>query len=145
MIITYVGIFLWAMVKFLFAPFTALLAIPEITWIQNYILCVSAGLPSATIFYNSSVFFINRTQDRRARKGIVKNKFTRRNKIIIKTKNSIGLWGLALLTASFISIPLGSVITAKFYRHEKRTIYIIYLCIIVLGAVLTSISYLLKP
>ncbi len=145
MVITYIGIFLWAMVKFLFAPFTALLAIPEITWIQNYVLCVSAGLISATFFYKSSVYFINRTQKRRARKGIIKKKFTRRNKIVIKTKNAIGLWGLALLTASFISIPLGSVITAKFYRHDKRTIYAIYLCIIVLGAIITSISYLLKP
>jgi len=145
MAITYIGLFLWAMVKFLFAPFTALLAVPDITWIQNYILCVSAGLVSATFFYKSSVYFMDRTQKRRAKKELIKKNFTRKNKIVIKTKNTIGLWGLALLTASFISIPLGSVITAKFYRHDKKTIYVIYTCILFVGAILTSISYLIKP
>jgi len=141
MIITYIAIFFWAMVKFLFAPVTAILAIPEISWIENYLLCVSGALTGASFFYFSSVYLINRTQERRARKGIIKKKFTRRNKLIIKTKNSIGLWGLAFLTASFISIPLGSIITAKFYRHDKKTIFIIYLAIAIVGAISTTITY----
>ena len=98
----------------------------------------------ATTSYYSSVYLINKTKERRARKGIIKNKFMRKNKIIIKTKNSIGIFGLALLTASFISILLGSIITAKFYCYDKKTIFIIYIAIAFVGAVSTTITYSMK-
>jgi hypothetical protein len=144
MALPYIGIFFLAMIKFIFAPVTAIIAIPKITWLQNYILCISGAMAGATFFYFSSVFLINKTQERRAKKGIVKKKFTRKNKLVIKTKNSIGLIGLAFLTASFISIPLGSIITAKFYRHKKKTIFIIYFAIALVGAISTSLTYALR-
>lgn len=144
MVITYIGIFFWSMIKFLFAPLTALIAIPGINWIENYVLCTSGALVGATFFYYSSAFFMNRTQARRAKKGIIKKSFSKRNKLVIKTKNGIGKWGLALLTASFISIPIGSVILAKFYRHDKKTIFILYLSIMAFGAMTTSVTYLFR-
>ena len=60
------------------------------------------------------------------------------NKTIIKTKTNIGMVGLALLAASFISIPLGSIALAKFYRHKKSTIFILYSAIILSASIFTG-------
>lgn len=140
MLLPYIGIFFWSMIKFLFAPATALL-IEGNNPVITYLVCVSGAITGATIFYYLSVYFMNLTQIRRAKKGIIKKVFTRKNKIIIRTKNSLGLFGLALLTASFISIPLGTVITAKFYRHKKGSILYIYGAILLIGFATTVISY----
>ena len=118
MVWKYIGIALLATVKFIFSPLAAT-AINDHTWYYTYLAVCLGGLISASFFYFSSVQIIKRNIDRRNRKGIVKKKFTRMNKLIIKTKKSIGVVGLALLAASFISIPLGSIVLAKFYRHKK--------------------------
>ena len=47
---------------------------------------------------------------------------TKTNKTLVKIKQSrFGYWILILLTPSFISIPLGSILIAKFYRHKRGT------------------------
>jgi len=140
MLLPYIGIFFWSMIKFLFAPATALL-IDGNTIIITYFVCVSGAITGATICYYLSVYLINMTQARRAKKGTVKKVFTRKNKMIIRTKNRLGIVGLAFLTASFISIPLGTIITAKFYRHKKGTILYIYGAIMLVALATTSISY----
>jgi hypothetical protein len=63
------------------------------------------------------------------------------NKLIINTKTKIGVVGLALLAASFISIPLGSIVLAKFYRHKKSTIITLYSAILLSGAICTGVTY----
>lgn len=140
----YVGIALFATVKFIFSPLLAK-TISGHTWYYTYLAVTSGGFLSATVFYFFSVYFINRSLERRIRKGIKRKNFTRINKLIVKTKNQIGVVGLSLLAASFISIPLGSIITAKFYRHKKTTIFILYSAIAFSAAVFTTITYLTIP
>lgn len=137
----YIGISLLATVKFIFSPLMAVNTIENHTWFYTYIAVCLGGIASASFFYFSSVKLIERNLEKRIRKGIVKKKFTRMNKIIINTKTNIGVVGLALLAASFISIPLGSIVLAKFYRHKKRTIFILYSAILFSGAVCTGITY----
>ncbi len=140
MLLPYIGIFFWSMIKFLFAPATARF-IEGNHFIITYLVCVSGAMTGAGICYYLSVYLINLTQARRAKKGIKKKVFTKKNKLIIRTKNSLGIVGLALLTASFISIPLGTIITAKFYRHKKGAILYIFGAILVVGFFTTLISY----
>ena len=140
MLLPYIGIFFWSMIKFLFAPATSRL-IEGNHIVLTYLVCVTGAMTGASICYYLSVYVINLTQARRARKGIKKKVFTKKNKIIIRTKNSLGIVGLALLTASFISIPLGTIITAKFYRHKKGAILYIFGAIIIVGFFTTLISY----
>jgi len=140
MLLPYIGIFFWSMIKFLFAPATSRL-IEGNHIVLTYLVCVTGAMTGASICYYLSVYVINLTQARRARKGIKKKVFTKKNKIIIRAKNSIGIVGLALLTASFISIPLGTIITAKFYRHKKGAILYIFGAILIVGFFTTLISY----
>lgn len=138
----YFLISLLATVKFIFSPLAAL-SIEGHTWFYTYTSVASGGLLSATVFYFLSLSIINKNVERRIKKGIIKKKFTRMNKIIILTKKKVGVIGLALLTASFISIPLGSIVTAKFYRHKKSTIFYIYGAILLSAGIFTGITYYL--
>lgn len=140
----YIGIALLATVKFIFSPLAAVKTIDNDTWYYTYIAVCIGGLVSASFFYFFSVQIIERNVGRRIKKGIVKKKFTRINKLIINTKTNIGIVGLALLSASFISIPLGSIVLAKFYRHKKSTVVILYLAILFSGAICTGVTYFFK-
>lgn len=136
----YIGIALFATVKFIFSPLAAT-AIDNHTWYYTYIAVCIGGLLSATFFYFFSVEVIERNQARRLRKGIIKKKHTKINKLIINAKTNVGVLGLSLLAASFISIPLGSIVLAKFYRHKKSTILILYSAILFSGAICTGVTY----
>ena len=85
----YIGIALLATVKFIFSPLAAVKTIDNDTWYYTYIAVCIGGLVSASFFYFFSVQIIERNVARRIKKGIVKKKFTRINKLIINTKTNI--------------------------------------------------------
>lgn len=88
-------------------------------------------------------------QARKAEKAIAqgkvyrpKKKFTRTNRQIIKIKHRIGKWGVCWLVPLFFSLPLGSLITAKFYRHQKNTFSWILLGMLINCTLITGGTYL---
>lgn len=125
-----VGIFLMAFIKFMFAPFAAA-NIEGIEVIPAIITVFSGGLISAFVFYFGSDFFMKRAHRKKAEKieealakgtPLKKRKsFTRLNKSLVKFKHSIGQKGLCILAPLFLSVPLGSIICAKFFGHRKST------------------------
>ena len=137
-------------VKFLFAPFGGKIA--GLTFIETYVSCCSGAILSAAIFYFSSNYFIKKAIEKNAKirqdfldKGLpipVKKRFTRMNKGVIKMKRSIGIIGIAFWAPFFLSIPLGSIIAAKFYRHNKNTFLLIMAGIFLNGLITTGITYL---
>ncbi len=134
----------------MFAPFGG--PSMKLTFIETYFSCVAGAILAALIFYFSSEFFLIRAHKKRVAKireaeknGIVikvKKKFTRTNKAIVRVKHRFGIWIMAMYAPLFLSVPLGSIITAKFYGKEKRTFPIIILGIFVNGLITTSIAYL---
>ena len=143
-------LFLVSTVKFLFAPFGGKIA--ELTFIETYVSCCSGAILSAAIFYFSANYFIKKSIAKNAKirqdfldQGLpipVKKRFTRMNKGVIKVKRSIGIIGIAFWAPFFLSIPLGSIITAKFYRHNKITFLLIMAGIFLNGLITTGITYL---
>ena len=137
-------------VKFLFTPFGGKIA--GLTFIETYVSCCSGAILSAAIFYFSANYFIKKAIEKNAKirqdfldKGLpipVKKRFTRMNKGVIKMKRSIGIIGIAFWAPFFLSIPLGSIITAKFYRHNKNTFLLIMAGIFLNGLITTGITYL---
>ena len=57
-------------------------------------------------------------------------------------KRSIGIIGITFWAPFFLSIPLGSIIAAKFYGHKKQAYPLIVLGIFLNGLVTTSFAYL---
>ena len=84
------------------------------------------GYFSAIVFYFASEKVIEFQNKRRAQKVLKgtfkpKKKFTRTNKWVVKIKQTFGILGLTYLAPLFLSVPVGSVICAKFYSENKYT------------------------
>jgi hypothetical protein len=145
----YIGFFGFSMIKFLFTPFGGPKA--GLTFIETYSSCVLGAMLSAAIFFFSSEFFMIRAHKKRKEmirqaketgtilKG--KKKFTRTNKFIVRIKNKLGIVGISFYAPLILSIPVGTIITAKFYGKEKRTFPMIILGILVNGILTTGIAF----
>jgi hypothetical protein len=72
-----------------------------------------------------------------------KKKFTKTNKLIVRIKHKLGIIGVAFYAPLFLSIPIGTIITAKFYGKEKRTFPLIILGIGINGVITTGIAYII--
>ncbi len=145
----YISFFLLSMIKFLFTPFAGPAA--RLSFVETYVVCVAGAIFSAAFFYFMSEFFMKRAHDKRlklrhaaALAGMPlpeKKKFTKLNKLVVKTKRSMGIYGIAMYAPLFFSVPIGSIIAAKFYGKEKKTFPLIVLGMFVNGAITTGIAY----
>lgn len=114
------SIFLLSTVKFMFAPGVA--AAAGFSVIQTVIIHSLGGMTGITVFYYFGRFIVTKVESFRTPYSKKPKKvFTRKNKGIIKLKGKFGLIGLVILTPSFLSIPIGSVVAAKFFYHNKWT------------------------
>jgi hypothetical protein len=123
--------FLISTVKFLFAA--SIVGASALTPLEIALATGLGALCSFNIIYWTSSYFMNKAKDRKERKalaGIPPNKrieavkkkpvFTKMNKYIIRAKLSkSGFWLICILAPLFLSIPIGSILVAKFYRNTK--------------------------
>lgn len=145
----YISLFLVSTIKFLFAPFAGPKL--QLTFFETYFSCVAGAIVSAAVFYFSSEFFMIRAHKKRIAKirlaeeqGLEvkhKKKFTRMNKLIVRIKHRLGIIGISMYAPLFLSVPIGSIIAAKFYGKDKRTFPLIVLGMFINGAITTGIAY----
>jgi hypothetical protein len=86
---------------------------------------------SMAFFYFTSDFLMARAANKRVvlrnkaiREGVeLKRKkiFTRTNKLMVKVKRKFGVYAFTFIVPLIFSIPLGSILCAKFYGHHKKT------------------------
>ena len=138
------GIFGLSMIKFMFAPFGG--PALGLNFIETYLASVSGAILSSTIFYFASDFFFKRAAERKRKSledGTNKKKkiFTKTNKSVVKMKRNVGIIGVAFLAPFFLSIPIGTIITAKFYGKRHITYPLILLGIGVMGLITTGLAY----
>jgi hypothetical protein len=148
----YLSFVLFSTWKFLFTPMAGPAA--GLSFLETYLCCLIGGAISAGIFFFGSSYFMARFQEKQVKKEMKarrlgkvykpKRKFTKSNRSIIRLKRSIGKWGVCWLVPLFFSIPLGSVITAKFYRHQKNTFSWIIFGIIINCSIITGGTYLVN-
>lgn len=143
----YLIVFFTAATKFLFAPFVGVNGL-GLGVFETFIAMSCGGMFSAIIFYLLGKTLIKYSYRKKIEKFAalklegkpLPKKMTKTNKMVIKAKHLFGIWGLAFLTATFLSIPLGTIICVKFYRHKKSTIFIIFLFIIINSLILSLIA-----
>ena len=143
----YIIVFLTASTKFLASAFVGINGF-GLTTLETFIIICSGGVIGTTVFYFLGNKLISISQKKRLKKNkklLSEGKpapkiMSKTNKLIVKTKHIFGIWGLAFLTASFLSIPIGSIICAKFYRHKKTTVFIIFLFVIINSILLTLLA-----
>lgn len=137
-------------VKFMFAPFGGPPA--HVTYLETYLSCCAGAILSSAIFFFSAAYFMRRAADKKEKKKQElialgkevpeKKIFTRMNKFVVKMKRSVGIIGISFWAPFFLSIPLGSIIAAKFYGENKKTYPLIIMGIFLNGIVTTGIAFL---
>jgi len=134
-----IGLILFSSVKFLFAPSTAY-ALGYTFW-QTILISLIGGWLGVFVFYFAGSFVfdwwskISKPSDK---------KFSKKNRIIVWFKNDFGLRGITLVLG-FASIPIVSLLAAKYFRHLPITIYALLASTVVWAFLLTGISVWMIP
>lgn len=145
-------VFFSATVKFMFSPLLG--PVLGLSYFETYMANAFGALTSMTFFYFAADY-LNRLSLRkkveRRRRAIeagepIKQKkiVTKKNKLIIRLKNKVGVVTFALLAPFFMSIPIGSIVTAKFFGKRKGTYPIMIIGIFLCNTITVSLIYLLK-
>ncbi len=121
---------------------------------ETFFSCLGGGFFSAIIFYFGSSYFMQRAvrlsaekekqREQLGKKVKQKKKFTRSNRWIVKIKQSFGMYFVTWAFPLFFSIPLGTIITAKFYKHQKSTFPLILFFLTIDCLIITGGTYLVK-
>jgi len=137
-----VGLVLFSSVKFLFAPSAVYLS--GYSYFQTIAITICGGLIGVTLFFFAGAALSRFVQDRFS-SAKPRKSFTKRNRLLIKVKASWGLIGLALISPTLISIPLGSLLAARYFRNDKRTLPVFFGAVVFWSFVLTSLTALIGP
>ncbi len=145
-------VFFTAMVKFMFSP--ALGPALKLSYIETFLANAAGAIVSMTVFYFAAEFFLKRSHKKKVERyraavaaGIevvpVKS-FTKRNKTIIRLKNRIGIIPFCFWAPFLLSIPIGTIITAKFFGKRRMSYPLMIIGIFLNNAITVSFVYLIK-
>ena len=137
------GLIAFSSVKFLFA--TATVYLSGYSYVETLIITTVGGVIGVVVFYYGGAFLFKLWNDRFGKRGKPKSSFNKKNRFIIRIKNSYGIYGLALFSPCLISIPIGSLLAARYYRNDKRTLPAFLIAVVFWSIALTSITASLGP
>ncbi|MFL2571552.1 MAG: hypothetical protein ACJ0QL_06725 [Parvicellaceae bacterium] len=142
----YVIIFGLAQVKFLFAASIAYATMAQLSFFEIFIPIVLGALFCFNVVFflsNKIMLFAHQNRVRRNTKSNKKPKkiFSKKNKWIIKIKRSKkGFFLICLLAPLFLSIPIGTIVVAKFYGDRPKAYYFVTTLLIATSFLLTFIN-----
>lgn len=108
---------LFSSTKFFLAPPAAILAGFDL---KSTILICGTGGTVGFFFFFYFAMLVNRFWTKLFPRK--KKVFSRKNKLIVRVRSSFGLIGVALLTPCLLSVPIGSILAANYYKENKATI-----------------------
>lgn len=128
------SVFFLATFKFMFAPFGG---IPfELTFLETFFAALLGGITSSFVFYFSANYFLKKSNKKEKAKV-----HTKTNKFIVKLKSKTGRIGICFWAPFFLSIPIGSIITAKFYGKFQSTFLLILIGMALNSLIMTTLAY----
>ena len=130
---------LLATFKFMFAPFTG--PALELSFIETYLICVIGGTVSSFFFFYFSRYLMIKLKSYSVKKQKTKKVFTKTNKIVVWIKLKFGIIGICFWAPFFFSVPLGSIVVAKFYGKKKAAFFLIFLGMNINAFITTSLAY----
>ena len=107
---------------------------------KTIILLIIGGWLGTAVFYYAGGWVTDQIENlirKVFRSSKPKKRFTKGNRRIIKIKNAFGIWGITLLTPSFLSIPIGCVVAARYYEKDKRTVPLLFFFTVVFAFIYT--------
>jgi hypothetical protein len=135
---------LFSAIKFFLAPTAVFLS--GYSYFETIAITITGGFIGVlAFFYGGGAFFQWISFRFSSDKPTTKKVFSKKNRVIIQVKRSYGLFGLAFLTPFLLSIPIGTIIAAKYYRDDKRAIPVFFASIIFWSVVLTTMTSSFGP
>lgn len=137
-----IGLILFSSVKFLFAPATVYLS--GYNYWETLVITIVGGILGVVVFFYTGSAIFSYINERFSR-GTKKKSFNKRNRLLIRVKSSWGIIGLAIITPCIVSIPFGSLLAARYFRNDPRTITFLITAVIMWSLILTSATALIGP
>lgn len=149
-----VEVALVASVKFLLAPFAA--EGLGFNFGQSFAMTTAGGLAGIITFYYAGtkiavwwrhlMALIKSVFTRRPASVIERKppkRFSRTKRFIVRVKTRFGLAGIAFITPSLISIPIGSLVAANLYRKKKGVLLALMVSLVFWSLVLNALAQFL--
>ena len=133
-----------ASVKFLIAPFEA--ERYGFNFRDSFFITTTGGILGilAFTFIGDFLAFIWRKVTSPFKKDPTNKKFKWSTRFIIRTKMRFGLMGVALITPSVISIPVGTFLLHRFYKRKLKNILALTACVLLWSITLNLLAQYLK-
>jgi len=155
LILKYINVMLIASVKFFWAtPYAYLFHLNQI---EAFVLIELGGIFGFLFFYYLFSFLLKELKliwpavyyitprifkvrfeqwlDSRRYARLTANKFTRRNKMIVRIRQKTGMLGIVILTPVVLSIPVGAFLGTKYFHHKSSFIPWTLLSIFIWGII----------
>jgi len=130
--------------KFLSAPITSLNI--GFGYLETLLITTLGGIVGVISFYYLStavMLLIARVRHKEGTEKKVNKKkkrvFTWKNKLIVKVKREYGLIGLAALTPTILSIPVGTFLAARYFSDPKKVITYLSASVLVWSIIVSSV------
>jgi len=128
--------------KFLTAPITSLNI--GFGYLETLLITAAGGVAGVFFFYylSSAIMMLVARISNRFRKSRTTEKkrvFTWKNKLIVKVKREYGLIGLAALTPTVLSIPVGTFIAARYFPDRKKVLTYLSASVVVWSVIISSV------
>jgi len=135
-------VFLLAHVKFLVTATIALATYPQLSVDEIFISSSLGAISCFNIFYfiSQKFYFADNKQSKNTKAKKSKT-FKKRNRILIKMKQSkIGFLLVCTLAPLFLSIPIGTVVVVKFFGDNKKTYWYVSILLIIMAFLLAYLN-----
>ena len=145
------ALFFTAAFKFFFAMPSALML--GYTYWETVAITSAGGITSVICFYLLSTRVMEMTRRKRLKKvqrklaqgkEITFRQFTFMNKLMVRAKQKVGVVGLAFLTPTILSIPIGAVVSAKFFKHQRLMLPALIVSVFGWSVLITTIAYFIS-
>jgi hypothetical protein len=146
-----VSIFAMSTVKFFFSPLMSH-ELGYSVW-ETVLITSVGGCTSVLFFYRASGWLMRRARLRRLHREIAamhgqgrpaRKVFTRTNRFIVRVKIGQGLGGLVVMTPVLISLPIGSILAAKYFHNDRRTLPMLLSSVVIWSVVLSSLISVIR-
>jgi membrane protein YqaA with SNARE-associated domain len=131
------GLMAFSGIKFFFAAPAVIFS--GYSFLETVLITTGGGVAGTLIFFYFGEWIrhlIKRLPNRNNRP--VKRLFTKKNRRLVYIKAHYGLIGLAALTPCLLSIPIGSMLAARYFDHNKKTLPVMLASVFLWSLILTS-------
>ena len=131
-----------AVVKFVITPFTIYATGKDTIQFGEVVLTTSTGDAfGVLLFYYGGTYLFKWTSHWKSKK--IKPVFTKGRRRIVYIKHKFGLIGFIAISV-IISVPITSLLAAKFFKHNKFTPLWLIIGFMVWSFILSSAAYYIK-